>query len=115
MMFADLVSIVFEYLADVVTVEQLEDWMVPRLVRLFEVPDSPVAQLAATIELGLAEIDDGVIEEEEFRTCLQAAIGTETQEGLLRLTVMDRTESSTSPPLFIGTRETMMQVAWRRP
>jgi len=72
MLFADLMSVVYDYLDHALSLEQLEDWIVPRLPLVFEVADSPLAKLAGTIELGFAEIGEGLIDEEEFRNRLAA-------------------------------------------
>lgn len=81
MLIGDLMSVVYNYLDHALSLEQLEDWIVPRLPLVFEVPESPVAKLAGSIEFGLAEIGEGLIDEEEFRKRLEAAI--QQQETLV--------------------------------
>lgn len=74
MLFDDVLFMVYQYLEHAIGLEELEGWVLARLPLLFGSPDSAVADLAATIELGLAEIDDGLIEEKEFQQRLEAAI-----------------------------------------
>ncbi len=74
MLLADLLAVIYEFLEDRITRVQLEDWIVPRLHMLFADPDSSAADLAATVELGLSELSEGVIDEEEFRSQLRNAV-----------------------------------------
>ncbi|MBI2918910.1 MAG: hypothetical protein HYY01_13085 [Chloroflexi bacterium] len=60
------------YLAGEIVLEQLEDWLLARWRQLFSLPKSPASELAGTIELGLAEMGDGLITEDEFKDTLIA-------------------------------------------
>lgn len=116
-MLARLMFVVYEYLDNAMTLEQLEDWLVPRLPVLFQIPDAPIARLAATIELGLAEIGDGVIDEEEFRNLLQSAVREEATLTFFYPTEMPMTESTSSNDAqysseFIGTAEPIRAAVW---
>ena len=53
-----------------ISVHELEEWIVPR-IHIFMVPaESDNADLVATIELGLAEIGEGIIEVDDLRRTL---------------------------------------------
>ncbi|MDI7274918.1 MAG: hypothetical protein QME94_02960, partial [Anaerolineae bacterium] len=63
-------------------IEELEDWLAPRLLRFFQSPSSPDARMAAKIELGLAELDDGTITEDELRERLRDALRQQSTVAL---------------------------------
>lgn len=116
-MLARLLSAIYRYLDDAITLEQLEDWMLSQLPVLFQIPDSVVARLAATIELGLAEIGDGMIDEEEFRDLLQAALVQEVTLSFFYPTEMAITESTSSDEVqhhsvSIGSPEPIRAAVW---
>lgn len=74
----DLRNKIIEYIDKKITLEQLEDWIVPREANLLRLPDSNDADLIATVELGLAEISNGNWSEEKFRRELGNALLIET-------------------------------------
>lgn len=74
MLLTDLLSAVYEFLEDRITLDELEDWVATRFPELFRIPQSPAAKLAATIELGLAEMSDSLIDEDDFRSELRNAV-----------------------------------------
>lgn len=65
----DLRTKVAAYLREEITLTELEEWLTPRLPRLYE-QDSDRA-LLGTLELGLAELDNGTATEAELREQLR--------------------------------------------
>jgi hypothetical protein len=61
---------VFQYLDGKISVEDVEDWLVPHLYELLTLPPSSASELAGIIELGLAEISNDQSSEEDFRSLL---------------------------------------------
>jgi hypothetical protein len=54
-----------------ITTEQLEDWLVPRLPGFLASPDTADSDVIAAVELGLAEMADGIRTMAEFRDLLR--------------------------------------------
>ena len=54
-----------------ISATQLEEWMVPRLRLLLESVESADADVVAAIELGLAEMGDGIRTEAQFRDLMK--------------------------------------------
>lgn len=71
---SDIFKKVSDYLNGHITLEKLEDWLAPNLGLFLSLPPNNASELAATIELGLAEISKGHRTEEEFRTLLRESI-----------------------------------------
>lgn len=71
MLTPELLNIVDAYLERNISLEQLEEWLVPRLPFFFKPPYSSASELATEIEMGLAEIGDKTLTEKEFRTSLR--------------------------------------------
>lgn len=70
MITSELFIIVDKYVQKNISLEELEDWIVPRLPFFFRLPLSQASEFVAGIELGLAEISNGSRTEEEFRNML---------------------------------------------
>ena len=66
----ELRDLVFELIQSNITVEEFEEWLVPRLPLYLEQPNSSNSDVVAAIELGLTEVSDGIKTEEDFRTFL---------------------------------------------
>ncbi len=66
----ELQQIVLAYIERRITVAELEDWLVPRLPTYLGSGRDPASELVSGIELGLAELGDGLITEDEFRANL---------------------------------------------
>lgn len=116
-MLAHLLSAIYRYLDRAITLEQLEDWVISQLPVLFQIPDSVVARLAAAIELGLAEIGDGMIEEEGFRDLLQAGVVQEVTLSFFYPTEIAISESTSSNEaqhrsVSIGQPEPIRAAVW---
>lgn len=70
MLTPELLKITDDYLERNISLEQLEEWFVPRLPFFFKPPYSSASELATEIEVGLAEISDKTLTEEAFRNSL---------------------------------------------
>ena len=70
----DLREKVLAYAEGRITVEELEDWLVPRLPMYLTPEPSDDARLASVVELGLAELGDGLTTEGELRASLLARV-----------------------------------------
>ena len=70
---SEVIFRVRRYLRNELSLDQLEDWLIPRLPMLFSLPDTSVAcQLTSLIELSRAELGSGIITEDEFKEALHA-------------------------------------------
>lgn len=74
MLAPQLLNIVDQYLDRAISLDELEDWLVPRLPLLFKLPYSAISELVADIEVGLAELSDRTRTEDEFRSLLENSI-----------------------------------------
>lgn len=59
-----------DYLDEEISIQELEEWLVPREPIFLSQPDSEDEDIISAIELGLAEIDTEIRTEEEFRNFL---------------------------------------------
>ena len=91
-------DVIFEFIQSNITVQQLEEWLVPRLPTLIKEQDSSDADVVATIELGLAEMSDGIRTEEDFRKLLFDAVCEHKMESALNATT---SSSSTETPILM--------------
>jgi len=66
----------FQYLGHQITLEELEDWLVPHLPRYLSMEPCSESELAGAIELGLAEMSAEQRTEDEFRATLQEFVKT---------------------------------------
>ena len=67
MLSLELWQLASQFVESRLTIEQLEDWLVPRLPAIMQSPDSADADFAAVIELGLAEMSDGMLDDAQLR------------------------------------------------
>lgn len=76
MLTSELLSVIEQYVTGAIILEQLEDWLAPRWVLLFSLPpvEPEATDLAAAVELGLAEISNGSRSEEEFRSMVMTLL-----------------------------------------
>ena len=74
MISSDLMDQITQYLNNQITINDLEDWLVPREPWLLRDPISDDADIVGVIELGLAEMGSGIRSEEEFRDFLRNSI-----------------------------------------
>ncbi len=64
----------FHYLDGKISVEDIEDWLVPHLYEFLSLPPCSASELAGIIELGLAEMSNGQCSENDFRSLLKKYI-----------------------------------------
>lgn len=62
---------VHEYLADSIKLVELEEWIAPRLPYLHDAQTPELRRLLGIIQLGLSEIDAGILSEEQFKKILR--------------------------------------------
>lgn len=70
----ELRNTLLQFVNSELDVEQLENWLVPRLPILLASPVSSDADVIAAVELGLAEINDGIRTLDEFRSGLSEVL-----------------------------------------
>lgn len=70
----EIFSRVNDYIERRMTLRQLESWLICVLPTYLSNPDSAAAELAGTIELGLAEIQAGIRKERSLRRLLSQYI-----------------------------------------
>lgn len=102
---------VINYLNNEISLSQLEEWYVPRLSYFLENPLSDDAEMVAAVEMALAEVGDGVIDEEEARSSLQETLdrfgnsvtALVSSAGYISSTVTSTSSQTQSrPPATIG-------------
>jgi len=71
MLSPDLRDKLGQFLDGMLGIEELEEWIVARLRVFMEPPDTPDASVVAAIELGLAEMSDGIRSEAQFRDLMR--------------------------------------------
>ncbi len=74
MLSSDLILMTKKYLDGQIELGQLEEWLVPLVPLYASDPTSDDADLVATIELGLAEISDGISTQSELCDSLRAML-----------------------------------------
>lgn len=65
---------VYQFVDGDISATQLEEWMVARLRLLLESVESVDADVVAAIELGLAEMSDGVRTDAQFRDLMKQVL-----------------------------------------
>lgn len=72
----ELLNKIQQFINKEISVQELEEWIVPRMHLLLVPAESDEADLVATIELGLAEIGEGMIEVGDLRKALTNRLST---------------------------------------
>ena len=67
---SEVVNVIEKYLSKAITLEELEDWLVPRLPLFFKLPHSSLTDFIAGTEVALADMAEQRYTEDEFRTLL---------------------------------------------
>ena len=70
MLTSEIFNVVDQYLERAITLEELEDWLVPRLPLFFKWPYSSLTDLVTEIEVALADMSEQRRTEDEFRSLL---------------------------------------------
>jgi hypothetical protein len=71
---SEIFSKVFQYLDGKISVEDIEDWLVPHLYEFLTLHPCSAVELAGVLELGLAEMSSRQCSEDEFRSLLKKYI-----------------------------------------
>lgn len=66
-----LLNIVDQYIQKTINLEDLENWLVPRLPLFFKAPYSEASEMVAEIEVALADMSEQRLTEGEFRALLK--------------------------------------------
>lgn len=74
MLSSDLAAKVQEYLDNHISLEELSDWLAPRIPFYLEHHPSEDSDLVGTVELGRAEMDDEIANEADLRQSLAEAL-----------------------------------------
>ncbi len=69
---------VAQFVGHRLSIQELEEWLVPRLPLYLTFTPSSDGKLAGAVELGLAELSDGLTTEAELRRSLSALLSEET-------------------------------------
>jgi hypothetical protein len=83
---------VLELFEEKISIEEMEEWLVPQLPALISNPDSDDADLVSAVELGLSEMSEGIRTYESFIQYLQQAIS----EKLVLITERPATRADSS-------------------
>ena len=83
---------VTEFVESNISLSELEEWLVPRLPSFMREPYSADSDVVAEIELGLAEINDGIRTTEELRNNLKRVLENHSLQFVL--TLVDRSQHS---------------------
>lgn len=110
----ELLRTLDDYLKRRITLQELESWVVPRLPILLDAPDSSVAQLAAAVELYLAEFHSGIRTERSVRVALSRCLALERKEWFLYPSEQERsvTSSASTVPIELPVLLSQLRV-WR--
>lgn len=92
----DLRQMLFSFAENEVTLEQFEDWLVPRLPLLISDPDSANAEVVAAVELGLAELSSGIRSATDVRSLVRKALSEQSSVWTSYPTEQGRWSSSGS-------------------
>jgi len=74
MISSELRDKLLQYISVETTLEQLEDWVVPRLPAFLKEPNSTDADIISAVELGLVDVSDGIRTEDELRAYLNETL-----------------------------------------
>lgn len=100
-MYSQLLRRIVDYLSGKISLAELEQWVVLRLPTLYSPPFAAIWKLVDEIESGLMEIDEGVIDEADFKRRLgQKVSAVPIIESYPESTRMVTTSSSS--PIFFG-------------
>ena len=74
MLSLELKDKIYQYIDSSITLEQLEDWIVAGLRNYLRHQETTDAGVVSIVELGLAEIANGIRSEDEFRSSLRSVL-----------------------------------------
>lgn len=98
---ADVLLQISEYVHSQITLRELEEFIVPRLPALLTLPPSTVTDLTDIVEMGLAEIGDGVETEEGLKAKLRSVLIFETPTVHVLDSIFTRTGSTSGKTMSV--------------
>jgi hypothetical protein len=99
----ELTDKILQYVDSTITIAQLEDWLVPRLPFLARNSEGEDSDLVAAVELGLAELGNGIRSEDNLRNFLRKVI---QEKASLRILY----QPNTYPPTIVGSSSRTVSV-----
>lgn len=113
MLFSILSDLIIKYATGQISLEELEEWMEPRLQTLFSPPYTKATELAGRVMGGLTLVHDGILSEDEHKRDLLEyvrSLGSSIEWISQRSSIaVQSTHRVVDGPLWWMTRET----AWR--
>jgi len=105
---------VYQFVDGEISAAQLEEWMVPRLRLLLESVESADADVVAAIELGLAEMSDGIRTEAQFRDLMKQVLREHAAASVfLRGDTRDETTSANGTSALVLPVVGTTRLVWR--
>lgn len=101
---------VVKYVTGRITLDELEDWFLPRVFDLIVDPYSDDASLVGAIELCLAEMQDGIRSERDTKALLGSVLvefdrcAPQPSTQYVRIGPVDGTESTASKAMLVERR-----------
>ena len=109
----DIFGVTHRYLAGDLTLDDLQEWLVPRLGGFLVDPHCTASELAGLLELCFADIAAGEADEDELRDLIGDFIRTNDTIVLASAVRATTGNAMTSiEPLFVGTPQSTFQPAW---
>ncbi|MFQ5433720.1 MAG: hypothetical protein ACE5FD_02485 [Anaerolineae bacterium] len=87
MLSLELRDVVIDFVENRKSIQELEDWYIPRLPFFLANPNSTDSELLSEIEVGLAEYHDGILNNDELRKGLQKAV--KALSNIIRIVSID--------------------------
>jgi len=88
MLSLELRDVVLEFVENRKSIQDLEDWCIPRLPFFLANPNSTDSELLAEIEIGLAEYHNGTLNKDELRQDLLDAV--KSLSNIIEIVTIDR-------------------------
>ena len=113
MISSELNTKISEVVESSITVDQFEEWLVPRLPFYISSPDSEDSDIIAEIELGLAEMSDNIRTRDEFLSLLRNILREQSviiHSSLLSETTTNGSSNQTTQPITIDFTATSVPV-----
>ena len=105
---------VYQFVEGEISATQIEEWVVPRLRLFLESVESADADVVAAIELGLAEMSDGIRTEVQFRDLMKQVLREHAAASVfLRAHPRDDTTSANRTSELVAPVVGTARVVWR--
>ena len=96
MLTSDLREMAYQYVDNRISMQDLEEWLVPNLPMFLASPESDDADIVSAIELGLADVSNRTRTQAEFRQDLKNALD-EHREVMLTPMIESNVTGSVNP------------------